>query len=149
MTTTDALLQLARAGHHAADVVRASQRLRGSRPDAPDEEVLVPVAHHFLAVTISREWDRPETALTCTAPEGAACRLCCANPGCEEGCYCEAPARADQGECLAVLWIENHDDGVLALYDGSRHPLQNGPVAVRWDGDNWVWRYLTDSEADW
>lgn len=75
-------------------------------------------------------------AVTCTAVEGAPCRM-----SCPHGCPTWPCGHdlTDQGDCNAVEWFDNC--GVIDSYGGDRRPLRSGPVEVVWNGDAWVWTY--------
>ncbi|QLD10912.1 hypothetical protein [Microbacterium oleivorans] len=79
--------------------------------------------------------------LTCSAPEGASCRLHCGI--CEDYWQDDHDQHTliDQGYCLAVEgWFD--DPGVIfELYNGGTTPLRSGPVVFSWDGDSTLWAY--------
>jgi hypothetical protein len=88
---------------------------------------------HRVKWTIARWGVRGE--VTCDAPAGAACRMGCP-AGCDEPCV-HLPV--DQGECLAIPWINNDD--VEDTYAGDLTQLRDGPVELTWSGDGYEWRY--------
>lgn len=100
-------------------------------PNADDAGVLP----HSIAWSIDR--DSIVAKLTCTAPEGAPCRLTC-----PKGCPSWPCAHdlIDEGHCNGVEWIDA--TGAVDSWGGIfEKPLKDGPIYLWWDGDCWLWRY--------
>lgn len=95
---------------------------------------------HKIEWFIEHEW--VGASITCSAPEGADCRMSCPE-GCEAWpCSHEL---ADAGYCVAKEWFENADEGLEGLFNGDgRQPLRNGPVTFEWTGDWYVWDYVPE-----
>lgn len=92
---------------------------------------------HSVAWFIDR--DTVYGRLTCTAPEGAPCRLIC-DDGCEEWpCPHEL---VDHGLCNAVEWVGSVGATEESYGGGDERPLRDGPVTFRWDGDGYLWEYV-------
>ena len=100
----------------------------------------MPENPHAIRVTIERGWLRAE--FTCTADEGAVCRMHCPK-GCEEWDWDHAGTTGhllvDYGRCVKTEWMENgdwQDD-----YEGDRAPLVCAPIEFTWHGDHYTWSY--------
>jgi hypothetical protein len=85
--------------------------------------------------------------ITCTAPEGAACRqVCAADPPCQEVCVGEDPETGeehpmqDSGYCNDREWMSSED--AAFYYAGERAPAVSGPIVTYWHPDeHMVWTY--------
>lgn len=80
----------------------------------------------------------------CTAPEGAPCRLECADecPAAQDGDGCDCPNRRDMGECGWCVW--------LSEYEGTAHPDHPPlPINVAWDPDCDAYRYYVVGAPAW
>ncbi len=92
---------------------------------------------HSVAWFIDR--DAVYGLLTCTAPEGADCRLAC-----EDGCEswpCDH-VLVDQGVCGAIEWVNSVGSTEEGYGGGDERPLRDGAVTFRWDGDGYLWEYV-------
>ena len=99
-------------------------------------------AFHTLKVAVENDW--VHARFSCTAPEGADCRLICTDSDCEmwevDGSHVH-PLK-DSGECNAKVsfeamdWLECHE-----AY-GYESVLYDGPVNAFWDGEDFQWRIL-------
>lgn len=121
---------------------------------------------HTITMTIAHSHGI-EHKFTCTAPEGAPCRLVCPD-GCEEFDLTDhvvdiignedemlplsitAEERAeltrrhtlvDNGECNALVFLENDDAELWELYDGEPAPLRTGPVVLSYADGYVTWKY--------
>jgi hypothetical protein len=84
---------------------------------------------------------------TCQAPEGADCRVECAETCGAESWPCyddeglpeqrEHP-RKDSGECQVIIWLE--DDGI-ENHVAKSEVLREAPIFVRWTGDGYQWAF--------
>jgi hypothetical protein len=113
---------------------------------------------HRIEWTI-RDDGGPQARLSCDAPEGSKCRLECAEQCGSESWPCRSwdPATddwspvyhdlTDSGWCgVLAYW----DDGTAAeVYDqdAGEAQVRSGPISVRWNGDNYLWRYADEDEA--
>lgn len=103
------------------------------------------------------EWDVgtvTTATFTCDAPEGSLCRLTCAEDCGAETWPCGRDDEWDRGghdmidagHCQvlpwleAVDWDETFEDGAPDRPHPHNH-LPYADIAVRWDGDGYVWRY--------
>ena len=108
--------------------------------------------HHFVQHFI-RPGDYVQTVFTCTAPEGAKCRMICKRCSDQqhEACVCASwgelgrePDLQDFGECLVVLWL--NQDAPEESYIGERQPIRGPepqPFVEEWNGDDYGWEYAT------
>lgn len=98
---------------------------------------------HFL-----RDSDSVQTEFSCTAPEGAPCRMFCKTCMDEqlEACQCEyddfrTPNMVDMGSCNYLNWLE---DAPEEVYNGNRQPVRGPdpqPITLEWTGDYFCWDY--------
>ena len=89
-----------------------------------------------------------EATATCDAPEGAKCRLTCAEDCGAETWPCGAwddddqqHAMTDCGECHVVLYLNGNCDA-SEYFTVEGDPLADtyvGPVTVTWDGEVYLW----------
>lgn len=119
----------------------------------PNGEVdtTIPAQNHTVKWTIDRfGWTTNITGtVECHAPEGAFCRLVCA-----EGCGSEVyPCSTwdddtnrlihhkltDAGYCNVIPFLEA--DELTEFYGGDQAPLVSGPIEVEWEGEGYAWRY--------
>lgn len=107
------------------------------------------VTNHVLRVYLILE--RIHAEVECQAPEGAPCRLVCAE-GCAEDYLCGSyaddneeilipHALIDGGSCNAVDWIENSDGAdECCLWEG-KVPVSDGmPIDMVWGGNFYQWK---------
>lgn len=76
---------------------------------------------------------------TCSATEGAWCRLTCPEQ-CEEWFEDHVHALVDAGECVVLPWLENNaawDE----TYSGPPQQVRCGPIFVEWDNPGYRWSY--------
>jgi hypothetical protein len=121
----------------------------------PNGEVdtTIPAEHHTVKWTIDRiGWTTNITGtVECHAPEGAFCRLTCAE-GCGSetypcGTWDDDAGRlihhqlTDSGECNVIPFLEA--DELTEFYGGGQPetPLVSGPIEVEWEGEGYAWRY--------
>jgi hypothetical protein len=138
------------------DLVTEVERLRAAlldwrwaptRPSIPRSRAMsdcpryVPPPDHRIAWTIEGDWITGK--LTCSAHEGAACRLVC-EQGCETWpCTGDGHKLVDNGSCNAAEWI--NETGPEEAHGGdSPATLHDGPVDVWWSGTSWRWAYRKD-----
>ncbi|UEJ83974.1 hypothetical protein Bra3105_06590 [Brachybacterium halotolerans subsp. kimchii] len=99
--------------------------------------------YHHLTVTIAPLGD-VHWSITCTAPEGAWCRVWC-DEGCEHPSDPghEGHVMKDQGTCGIAPWF---DDSSLIpeMYEGIEQPLRSGPVSLHVSDDETSWEYVED-----
>lgn len=116
-----------------------------------EEKAWTPMTHyvqHFL-----RSGDYVQTEFTCTAREGASCRMVCqtCSDECREACECgsfnedgdeRTPEMVDYGECMQILWLTQ--DAPEECFNGDEQPVR-GPepqaITLEWNGDNYDWDY--------
>ena len=92
-------------------------------------------------ITWTHRSDYVTTEVTCTAQEGADCRMSCVG-GCDSWELNDhAHALADQGHCNAVEWFVGFGDPVEFFAGPEGTPVHAGPVDVRWNGHDWEWDY--------
>lgn len=97
---------------------------------------------HSIAWEIGR--DGLEATFTCSAPVGASCRLTCPADCPEWDADDHEHAMVDNGSCVLVEWLENDDATAAEMYFGGTHPLENGPVELRYlRGGGVEWAYLS------
>lgn len=105
--------------------------------------------HHFVQHFLDPGYG-VNTEFTCTAPEGAVCRVACQTCYDEqrEVCECEyidPPRKSniiDQGCCLMITWL--NEDSPEECYNGERAPVRGPepqPITPEWTGDNYDWDY--------
>ena len=126
--------------------------MSGENTVSSDEKAVDEV--HVLRVELRNE--RVRLTIECESPEGAMCRLECAEAcGADEyPCFSEdedgtqrAHKLKDSGHCNAELFINEGD--IEACNDMDEEPLWDGmPVEVEWDGDGYVWRGA-ELESPW
>lgn len=107
-----------------------------------DDEVegLIPRrrSHHHVHWVIEKEWITG--VVTCAAPEGAECRLICAQ-GCESWpCDIEGHSLVDSGACNAIEWLGMNAE-LAESYVGDAHALTDGVIIPHWTGDGYTWSY--------
>ncbi len=108
-----------------------------------------PTAGHVLRIEADRFGI--ELSVECREPDGAPCRLDCAEPA--ERCgredmpphsdYEGEHATRDMGDCNYRLWLTEDPSLLPELHDPAAgpEPISDGmPVDIRWDGDSYVWR---------
>ena len=92
--------------------------------------------YHTVKVVID-EHGEIQWTFTCTAPEGARCRLTCPE-GCEQFNYdAHEHPFVDYGECVHKEWFDNA--GAEATYEGGGFTLCEWVIDGGWDGDSWTW----------
>lgn len=114
-------------------------------------------------------WDDISAELKCDEPEGARCRVMCADSiACnEEGFsiehdeygpyhvvngeeFGEIPRRhqtSDLPQCNIIEWLQNDDARFTELYCGGKsHSVVDGPIIPIWNGGGYEWKYA-DQEA--
>ena len=108
------------------------------------------MTHHFVQHFL-QPGDYVRTEFTCTAPEGAPCRMVCqlCEGECREACECECldeprtPDIVDYGECTQIIWL-TEDYAPEERYNGEKQPVR-GPkpqaITLEWNGDNYYWNY--------
>ena len=114
--------------------------------------------HHAVSWQVDTEW--VDATFTCDAPEGADCRLVCAEEcgadfwPChsydEDGDNEREHRRVDGGSCLAVDCLKNEEGPDSYDREAPRAPLRSGPIVVRWTGDELqpcVWSYPPEGAA--
>lgn len=112
------------------------------------------MSNHFVQHFL-RSGDYVQTEFTCTAGEGANCRMVCktCHDECRERCECgnstfgieredRLPNLVDYGECGQIIWL--NEDAPEEMYKGSRKPVR-GPepqaIILEWDGGSYGWDY--------
>jgi hypothetical protein len=114
---------------------------------------MTPENYHFVQHLL-RPGDYVQTKFTCTAPEGAACRVACKTCADEERERCECswlrlseefgrvPNMQDFGYCLQTVWLS--EDAPEEMYAGDRQPVRGPepqPINVQWIDDCYGWEY--------
>lgn len=111
--------------------------------------------HHHFVQHFLRSGDYVSTEFSCTAPEGASCRMACQTcmneqrERCECGfstfnveCEDRLPDMRDQGCCIQLPWLT--EDAPEECYDGARQPVRGPdpqPINLKWTGDYYTWDY--------
>lgn len=113
------------------------------------------VLDHVVLVSLQKiGWPQVEWKFVCHAPEGARCRLTCAQ-GCEEWDSWEPKSEdnphfghtyRDSGECQMVLFANLDETDIEERYrfaeDETSVPVRSGLVELKYEGDGLVtWKY--------
>lgn len=98
--------------------------------------------YHRIAFIIGGMGDGITAHVTCTAPDGATCRMNCPN-GCEYACDHE---KVDMGECGQILWIT--EDNPIDYYVGPDTAVRDGDIELIWNGDGMDWKYVWLAPAE-
>ncbi len=99
-----------------------------------------PPPRDFHNLRVSVENDYITAKFTCTAPEGAQCRLICTDSDCEYWTFDGTHPLIDGGRCGAKEWFEAVD--WLEVHESTGHEslLYDGPVNAFWDGEEFQWQ---------
>lgn len=107
------------------------------------ENTVVPNPHR-IDIELAAGGDVRPT-VSCSAPEGALCRLHCGI--CED--YWnddhDSHVMVDQGFCLVTEGWFDDPMYILEMYEGEPSPIHSGPIKITFDGDGLTWAY--DNEA--
>ncbi|HVX20911.1 MAG TPA: hypothetical protein VHB02_06170 [Acidimicrobiales bacterium] len=107
-------------------------------PSSDGQALLRGPRAHSIAWTIAG--DTISGVVTCHAIEGADCRLNCPE-GCESWDITDHEHELeDYGSCVFVEWVDQ--DGAQFTYGGAFHPLVNGAIEPKWNGDHYTWNYV-------
>lgn len=95
---------------------------------------------HRIDIEIAAGGDVRPT-VSCSAPEGAPCRLHCGI--CEDYWTDDHNSHemVDQGYCLATEGWFDDQMLVLEMYDGEPQPIHSGAISIAFDGDGMTWSY--------
>ena len=126
---------------------------------------------HSIALTIDHQFGFSHK-FSCSAPEGAPCRLVCPD-GCDEfsltthvtdtlgddrewlmpltdeerSDLVRRHTLVDSGECNYLLFLDNDEAELWELYDGDKADAHSGPVDLSYDGDYVGWTYARPAET--
>lgn len=109
------------------------------------ETTVVPNPHR-IDIELAAGGDVRPT-VSCSAPEGAPCRLHCGI--CEDYWNDDHNAHemVDQGYCLGTEGWFDDPSQILEMYDGDAEPIHSGPIRLTFDGDGVTWSYDETTEA--
>lgn len=85
------------------------------------------MSEQFHSVTLTFDHNGMTTKFECSAPEGADCRMACAEKCSDWPCEHDL---ADYGTCIALEWFEN--DGGVETFRGEKI-VYSGPIEPAWD----------------
>lgn len=106
---------------------------------------VVPNPHRIDIELVAGGEVRP--TVSCSAPEGAPCRLHCGI--CEDYWNDDhnSHAMVDQGYCLGTEGWFDDQSLILEMFDGETTPIRSGPISLTFDGDGMTWTYAEETET--